>query len=183
MEKKNIFKRIKEFFQRKKAGKELALSIVNGTRKAMGITYYEPVRDDFSVVEQTTEIEPDIVVYDKETMELKYVAIDKLFGMQERFSKKEYFWIKLMVTDRRFLKAYFEGTNEALIDYLENIYKEGRFNEHILSVMESLGMVVLSYSDRIRFIDVSSYGDYSSLGFLPHLLDEYKIESNNKKKS
>lgn len=183
MEKKSIFKRIKDYFQKQKTGQKLALSIVKGSRKALGIVDYDPVKEDYTIVQQTTKIEQDIVIYDEKTIELKYVAIDKLFELQERFSKKEYLWIKLMVTDRRFLEAYFEGTNEALIDYLENIYKEGRFNEHILSVMESLGMVVLSYSDRIRFIDTSSYGDYSILDFLPQLPVEDKIESNNKKNS
>ena len=185
MEKKSIFKRIKDYFQKQKTGQKLALSIVKGSRKALGIVDYDPVKEDYTIVQQTTEIEPDIVVYDEETIELKYVAIDKLFEMQSRFSKEEYLWIKQMVTDERFLKAYFESTNAALIDYLEQLYKEGKFSNNILSAMEELGMVVLSLEDRAKFIDIEKLIECYDISVMPLLFESYenKIESNRKKNS
>lgn len=185
MEKKSIFKRIKDYFQKQKTGQKILFSLFKGTRKAIGIHDYEPVKEDYTIVQQTTEIEPDIVVYDEETIELKYVAIDKLLEMPERFSKKEYLWIKLMVTDERFLKAYFESTNAALVEYLEQLYKEGKFSSNILSAMEKLGMVVLSLEEHAKFINIDELYSYYDMGDIHVLFESYenKIESNRKKNS
>ena len=185
MEKKSIFKRIKDYFQKQKTGQKLALSIVKGTRKGMGIPEYDVSSQEVSEVYHTTEVEPNFVVYSEEERELKYVAIDKLFELQERFSKKEYLWIKQMVVDPRFLRAYFESTNAALIEYLVLLNNEGRFSYNILEAMESLGMVVLSIGDRAKFIDLDEYFGKFSFDIQPLLHDEmeHKIETSSKKNS
>lgn len=157
MEKKSILKRIKDYFSRMKRTQKFILSTMDGMRKGLGVDPIIPEEQPImQVVYQTTMVEPDIMVYSEEEMELKYVAIDKLFAMQERFSKVEFCWIKEMVTDERFLRTYFEGTNEALIDYLESLYKAGKFTTNMMDAMTSLGMVVMSFADRMRFVDTEA---------------------------
>lgn len=156
MEKKSIVKRIKDFFRRMERTQKFIAHTMNGMRKGIGVEPPMPERPISQVVCQTTEVLPDVMVYSEEEMELKYVAIDKLFAMQERFSKIEFCWIKEMVTDERFLRTYFEGTNEALIDYLECLYKEGKFTTNMMDAMTSLGMVIMSFADRMRFVDTEA---------------------------
>lgn len=182
MAKVNIRKAIEDFFRRLRFASRML--VVSTDKNLMGKCYEEP-KPEVAIVHQTTEVEPDIVVYSKEEIELKYVAIDKLFEMQSRFSKQEYLWIKQMVTDARFLKVYFESTNTALVEYLDQLNKEGRFSYNILSAMEGLGMVVLSLEDRAKFINLQEYFGTFNLEFKPFFHDEieHKFETSNKKNS
>lgn len=156
MEKKKIIERIKDYFGRVFKVHRLVGHIMKDVGSGSGLV--KDIREEPStqIVYQTTEIEPDYVVYDEKETELKYVAIDKLFAMQEKFTPQEYYLIKTFVSDPVFVKIYFTGTNEALIDYLESLYKEGKFTTNIMDAMTGLGMVVMSFADRMRFVDTDA---------------------------
>lgn len=180
MKKVSFKKRIKDFLERLKL---MGRMIYVATDKSINGKYIEEVKPEIAIVHQTTKVEPDIVVYSKEEIELKYVAIDKLFAMQEMFSKQEYFFIKQMVSDEEFLRIYFSDTNKALIDYLVILYSNGRFTKNILDAMSRLGMVVVEPADEIKFMNLDEYFANISIESQSFDLCEDKISYTNNKKS
>ena len=156
MEKKNIVKRIKDYFKKVQMRMEIMLSLVEGDYRNDVVKQKKLIPPEPVQCEVNTEPESEIAVefYDQETIDLKLAAIDKIFSMQDSFSKKEFWWVKSIIGDPVFVKIYFEGTNAELVDYLESKYKEGRFTTKMMNVMTELGMVVMSFADRMRFVDI-----------------------------
>lgn len=156
MENKSIRKRIENYFEKRKTRIRIMLSLVEGVYrkdvvKPKKFIPPEPVNYE---ADPKIESEIDFVIYDQRTIDLKLAAIDKIFAMQDSFSRMEFCWLKLIIGDPVFVKIYFEGTNAELVDYLESKYKEGKFTTKMMNVMTELGMVVMSFADRMRFVDV-----------------------------
>ena len=95
MEKKNIVKRIKDYFKKVQMRMEIMLSLVEGDYRNDVVKQKKLIPPEPVQCEVNTEPETEIAVefYDQETIDLKLAAIDKIFSMQDSFSKKEFWWV------------------------------------------------------------------------------------------
>lgn len=77
--------------------------------------------------------------------------LERLSDEQREKLEKDVLSVNNVFADERFIKAYFKGTHEDVIDVLEEMYFEFKMNARMLRTLMEVGLIELEPKDHERF--------------------------------
>lgn len=111
-----------------------------------------------------------------ESTNFVFVRIQKLLGRLSKehreMLEREVLSINDIFSDRRFIKAYFYGNHEDVIDVIENMYFECKMNARMLRTLVEVGLIELTPKDHQRFGEIRLLYSWDD----PYELQFYKSE-------
>lgn len=80
--------------------------------------------------------------------------LDRLSKEHREQLERDVLSINDIFNDRRFIKAYFYGNHDDVIDVIENMYFENKMNAKMLRTLVEVGLIELTPKDHQRFGEI-----------------------------
>lgn len=98
--------------------------------------------------------------------------LDRLSKEHRELLEREVLSVNDIFSDRRFIKAYFYGNHDEVIDVIEEMYFECKMNARMLRTLVEVGLIELTPKDYQRFGEIRLLYSWDD----PYELQFYKSE-------